>query len=204
VSRSIRIALVVAIIGLGLAEWGKWEYSSALRWNPFDEKPIPKAKSAATFDFQSAPGVFAIDVELPMSEQEKSAPVGDFPAASGVACNLVFDLYAGNERISNVRVNALHPDGAIFSSHMDLYWGGRILIPRFGRYLLKVQNMGNDTNMAAGRLSLIREGNTENAAFLSGMLSLLVWAFGGMIVLIGILFGKNCWRKRQEPVRSGD
>ena len=130
----MRFALVVSIIGLGLAEWGEWEYSSVLRWNPLDEKPIPKAKSAATFDFQSASGVFTIDVELPMSEQEKSAAMGDFPATSGVTCNLMFDLYAGNERIGNVRVNALHQEGAIFSSHMDSYWGGRMPIPRFGHY----------------------------------------------------------------------
>jgi len=198
----MRIALVVAIAGLTLAVWGEWEYSSALRWIPLDQQPIPTSNSAATFDFESASGIFGIDIELPMSEQEKSA-TGGLAMNSSVPCNLVVDLYAGKDRLSDLSVNTLHQDGIIGYSKMDCFEGGKITIPRRGHYSLKVQNLANDSNMVSGKLSIIREENSENAAVLAGILNLCIWAFGGMIGLIGIGFVINCWRKGRRPVSNG-
>jgi hypothetical protein len=193
----MRLVFSTAIVGLALAAWGEWEYSSALRWNPLDEKPIPKMKSASTFDFWSASGRFFIDVQLPMSKQEESATRG-LAMNSQVSCNFVCDLYAGNARISTINVNTLRQYGAFFYGHVDCFDGGTITIPRAGHYLLKVQNLGSDFGMASGRLSLIRRENTENAAVLSGVFRLLIWFFVGMILLIGIWNGNKYWRHRVQ------
>jgi hypothetical protein len=181
----MRLALLISIIGLILSAWGKWEYSSPLRWNPLDEKPIPKPESTATFYFWSASGRFSIDILLPMSKQEESATQG-LAINSQVSCNVVVELYAGDVLINASKINTLQQSGAIFSDHMNCFNGGVIAVPRLGRYWLKIQNMGNDPLMSSGKLSLIRRENTENAAVLSGVFRLLIWIFIGMILLIGI------------------
>jgi hypothetical protein len=199
-SRFMRLTLVVAILGLGISKWGEWEFSSPLRWNPLDEKAIPKARSAETFDFQSASGVFTIEVELPMSEQEKSA-TGGLAMDSSVPCSLVFDTYDGNNRIGNLTVNTLRQDGLIGYSHRDTFEAGTVSIPKRGRYSIRVQDLGEGSNMASGTFSLIRDENSENAAVLSGVLNLFIWAFAGIIVLIGIRLVIDRWRTGRS-VRS--
>jgi hypothetical protein len=180
----MRVALVIAVAGFALAIWGNWEYSSPLRWVPLEEVRIPK--SEATFNLRSAAGVFRIDVELPMSEQERLATNG-LAMDSNVSCNLVLELHASNDLIGVVNVSTLRQYGARFADNMDCFDGGRMTIPRLGSYSLSVRNLGADSRKAPGTLSLIREENPENAAVLSGICSLLIWFFAGAVVLIFLI-----------------
>jgi hypothetical protein len=193
----VRAVLLISIFGLAICAWGRWEYSSTLRWNPLDEKPIPKSKSLANFDFWSAAGRFSIDFQLPMTEQEEAATHG-LPMNSQIHCNFVFDLYSGNALMRSIKVNTLQQYGAMFSRHMDCFDGGTITISRTGHYLLKVQNLGRDSKTASGRLSLIRQGNTENAAVLSGVFYLLIWIFAGMTLLAGISCRIEHWTHKAK------
>ena len=67
---------------------------------------------------------------------------------------------------------------------MDCYDGGIIKIPKFGHYILKVENLSNNPQISSGQINLIREENTENAAVLSGVFKILTVISGFMTLLI--------------------
>src|SRR5262249_3896973 len=125
------------------------------------------------------------DVQLPMSKSEYlQSKTNGSQNDNHVPCNLIFRLYENNGQINVLTVSTLIQYGAIFSSQMDCYDGGTLTIPKYGHYMLKIENLSNNLQVTAGRFSLIRRENTENAAVLSGVFEVLAIIFGVITVLI--------------------
>jgi hypothetical protein len=158
-----------------------WEYSAQVRWYPLVEMQLPAPGNSTNYPILSASGSFQITVQLPMSKSEGLEGLAN---DKHIPCNLVFRLYAKDSQINTLTVSTLARLAANYSSQMDLYDGGTLTIPKFGHYVLKVENLGNNPQIPSGLLSLIRRENTENATVLSGVFNVLTILFGFMTFLI--------------------
>ena len=81
----------------------------------------------------------------------------------------------------------------------DLFRAGTLSLPKFGQYRLVVWNLGNDSRIARGKISLIRDENTEDAAVLSGVLRLLKWLFLIVAIVSGGRLAFAWWKQRRQP-----
>jgi hypothetical protein len=161
-----------------------------------DQAPLPAPATSTNFSILSASGSFQVDVQLPMSKSEDLQ--NGLKLDNRVTCNLLLTLYANDAQINTLTVKTLKQYGASFSRQMDCYDGGAITIPKFGRYILKVENLADNSRIQPGQLSLIRRENTENAAVLSGVFQLLAVIFGIIAVLMIIYDYVGLGRRKKE------
>ncbi len=177
----MRPRVLISAILLALCILGQWEYSAKVRWYPLDEVQLPAPANSTNLPILSTSGSFRVAVQLPMSKSELLHGLTD---GKRVPCNLVFRLYSNNAQLNALTVSTLAQFAANYSSQMDCYDGGTITSPKFGHYILKVENLGDNSQIPSGLFSLIRRENTENAAVLSGVFKVLTVLFGLITLLI--------------------
>lgn len=181
----MHLRVLISAIIFAFCILGQWVYSAKVRWCPLDQIQLPAPANSTNFPILSASGSFRVDVQLPVSKNKSlQGETNGLQPNKQVPCNLVFRLYANNAQINALTISTLTQYGTIFSSQMDCFDGGTITIPKFGHYILKVENLGDNSQIPSGLFSLIRQENTENAAVLSGVFKVLSVISGFMILLI--------------------
>jgi hypothetical protein len=192
---SFCLAVFSLILGIALLSWGKWEYA-AFRWVPVDAVTIPSPNSKVQYEFYGGRGIFRVSVELPMSESNLTE-VNLGGGVPPVLCNLALLVRQGSDIIGNLSVKILHHSGTMFSSRTGTFDDGTIAIPKAGHYVIELENVGDESVSSKGKLSLERDENAENAAFLAGFSGLFGWTLLVIGIVIAICYGVGLWRGKQ-------
>ncbi|HEY3853640.1 MAG TPA: hypothetical protein VGO67_04520 [Verrucomicrobiae bacterium] len=182
----------MALLGAIVTGWGQWELTSELRWNPLDGKPLPKQGASATYDFRSSSGRFWIEVALPMESRYGGA------ADVRLRCPLEFQIFTEATSLTTFTSPNLQEVGEYGYSHEDVFRAGTISLPKPGQYRLVVKNLENDARIPKGKISLIRDENTEDAAVVSGVLWLLKWLFLIMAISSGGRLVFAWWNQKRQ------
>jgi len=193
----MRIFFLAALFGAIITGWAQWEFSSELRWNPLDGKPLPTQAATATYVFRSASGPFAIEVSLPMIKAGETS--SEVAPDIRVRCLLEIRIFREKSLLTTFTTTNLEEAGQEWSRHMDSFQAGTIRLPKFGQYRLVVRNLGSDSRIAKGKISLIRNENTEDAAVVSGVLGLLKWLFLIAAIFSGGRLASAWWKQKRQP-----
>lgn len=193
----MRIFFLVALFGAIITGWAHWEFSSELRWNPLDEKPLPMRGASATYTFRSASGPFWINLSLPMTKEAETSS-GGTPDVR-VRCPLEIQIFTEASLLTTFTTTNLQEVGQYWHDSEDLFRAGTIRLPKFGQYRLVVRNLGSDSRIAKGKISLIRDENTEDAAVVSGVLGLLKWLFLIAAIFSGGRLASAWWKQKRQP-----
>jgi len=192
---------LAAILGISIGCWTRWDFSD-VRWSPLDGQQIPKPNSKAQFEFWSDSGVFEIEVELPMATSDISQ-TGGLVDKPPVPCKIGFLLRHGDRVLTNIDTTSLRWTGTVGYAHMNCFSGGAINIPKLGKYVLEIANGDVDLKFSSAAVSLERQGNAENAAFLSGICKVLSFTLLGSSVMVAMVSWIRSLLNRGKPT-AGD
>jgi hypothetical protein len=178
----IWIIILSAILGIIICAWSRWE-TSDIRWNPLYGQQLPQPHSTATFEFWSDSGDFEIAVKLPIPISNIGATIEPVKKPP-MPCQLTLRVSRGKDLVTTANVDSLKWSGIVGSTHMDCFNGGMIALPKLGKYVIEINNGGEEFKTPGARFSLERSENAENVAVLYGISTIVGCALIGVSTLM--------------------